>query len=295
MKLNIDNTNKEIKQHGSYDFPFRLSHEKLSYFETHSFPWHWHTEFEITLVLEGDITYHVNENKYHLNPGDILFCNTNTMHAGYKACSDDCHYLSMTFHPRLVYGSSSSILYKKYIAPITGDNSVSSVYLEGRLEETRILSEEFRNALDLYEKQTDHYEIELMISILKMWKIIYSHCGSKENNTGNERDTERIRTLIEYVQKHYPENITLEDLAGEIHLCRSESCRLFRRYMNQTMFDYLLNYRIEQSLDLLKNSNLNITQIALQVGFSTPGYYTRLFRGRMGITPVQYRKQLLRT
>ena len=101
--------------------------------------------------------------------------------------------------------------------------------------------------------------------------------------------------MIEYVQKHYPENITLEDLAGEIHLCRSEACRLFRRYMNQTMFDYLLNYRIEQSLDLLKNSNLNITQIALQVGFSTPGYYTRLFRGRMGITPVQYRKQLLRT
>jgi YesN/AraC family two-component response regulator len=95
---------------------------------------------------------------------------------------------------------------------------------------------------------------------------------------------------MEYIQNHYAEKITLEDLAAQIHLCRSESCRLFKRYMNETMFDYLLDYRIERSLELLRSSSLDVTGIADTVGFANPGYYSRIFKRKMGCTPLEYRK-----
>ena len=63
---------------------------------------------------------------------------------------------------------------------------------------------------------------------------------------------ERIRTIMEYIQKHYTDKITLKDLADQIHLCRSECCRMFKRCMNETMFEYLLYYRIEKRLELLR-------------------------------------------
>jgi YesN/AraC family two-component response regulator len=95
---------------------------------------------------------------------------------------------------------------------------------------------------------------------------------------------------MEYIQTHYAEKITLEDLSAQIHLCRSESCRLFKRYMNASMFDYLLDYRIERSLELLRSSALDVTEIAGLVGFANPGYYARIFKRKMGCTPREYRK-----
>jgi AraC-like DNA-binding protein len=60
--------------------------------------------------------------------------------------------------------------------------------------------------------------------------------------------------------------------------------------MNETMFDYLLDYRIERSLELLRSSSLDVTGIADTVGFANPGYYSRIFKRKMGCTPLEYRK-----
>ena len=66
MQLIIDQAQKELKNHGSYEFPVLISYERLSYFDTKEFPWHWHPEIELTLIIEGDIAYQVNDNIYHL-------------------------------------------------------------------------------------------------------------------------------------------------------------------------------------------------------------------------------------
>ena len=84
-------------------------------------------------------------------------------------------------------------------------------------------------------------------------------------------------------------------MADQIPLCKSECCRMFKRCMNETMFEYLLNYRIEKSLELLRQTQMDVTQIAGLVGFGNPGYYSRIFRRKMGCTPLEYRKDRKKT
>ena len=93
MRLQIDGEQKEIKSHGSYGFPVLVSYERLSYFDTGEFPWHWHPEIELTLVMEGEIAYQVNDSLYHLKAGEGLFCNTNVLHSGRRDRTPDCSYL----------------------------------------------------------------------------------------------------------------------------------------------------------------------------------------------------------
>ena len=62
MQLQINQEKKELKPHGNYGFPLLVSYERLSYFETGSFLWHWHPEVELTLVMDGEIAYQVNDN-----------------------------------------------------------------------------------------------------------------------------------------------------------------------------------------------------------------------------------------
>lgn len=291
MQLQIDEEQKEIKMHGSYEFPLRISHEKLSWFDTYSFQWHWHPEIELTYVLEGAIAYQVNETLHCLQAGEGLFCNTNALHAGHRLNTPDCHYLSITFHPRLLYGYSSSIIQSKYVNPILNDKSLTSILFTTDRPWMAQVLEEMARILEVYTQQPDSMEMQLQTSLLKIWTGMYENVEHQATSLGKGRDTERIRLLIEYIQRNYRDNLTLDMLADQVHLCKSEACRMFKRYMNETMFDYLLRYRIECSLELLKNSGLNVTQVAEQAGFATPGYYTRVFRQHMGCTPMQYRKK----
>ena len=113
MRLNIDKEHKELKAHGNYAFPVLVSDERLSWFDTGEFPWHWHPEIELTIVLDGNMTYLVNDNEYILRAGEGLFCNTNVLHSGKHYDAEDCSYLSITFHPRLLYGYTSSLMQSK--------------------------------------------------------------------------------------------------------------------------------------------------------------------------------------
>lgn len=296
MQLQIDKEQKEIKKHGSYEFPLLVSYERLSWFDTGEFPWHWHPEIELTLVMEGEIAYQVNDSLHHLKQGEGLFCNTNVLHCGRGISGKDCSYLSVTFHPRLLYGYASSLIQNKYMKHILKNPSLASIHFTPDTGWQRDVLERLECIRLLDKERPLSEELRIQIALLEIWQRIYEHVDpEKAGDTENGRDTERIRTIMEYIQKHYQEKITLEDLAEQIHLCRSESCRLFKRYMNESMFDYLLDYRVERSLELLRQSDLNVTQVAGLSGFSNSGYYARIFRRKMGCTPLEYRKNRGRT
>lgn len=291
MQLKIDHEQKELKPHGSYEFPVLISYERLSYFDTKEFLWHWHPEIELTLVLEGDIAYRVNDNLYHLKAGEGLFCNTNVLHTGKRLNEEDCSYLSITFHPRFLYGYSSSIMQSKYMSHILKSPSLSSIRFTPETGWQKKVLKKLEKIRKLEVKQGPSMELQIQVVLLKIWRQIYEHMKTDDmTGTENGRDTERIRKIMEYMQEHYAEKITLEDLADQVHLCKSESCRLFKRYMNESMFEYLLDYRIERSLELLRQSGLDVTGVAGQVGFGDPGYYARIFKRKMGCTPLEYRK-----
>ena len=84
-----DGSQTELKKHGSDEFPLLVSYEKLSGYKSGSFLWHWHPELEITLVLDGQILYKVNQCTYHMKTGDILLGNANVLHAGFMEDMQD--------------------------------------------------------------------------------------------------------------------------------------------------------------------------------------------------------------
>ena len=87
---------KELKQHGSEHFPFLVSYQKLSEYESGAFMWHWHPEIEITYVQTGSMCYKVNNLTYHLKEGDIVFNNSNALHSGAMENHQDCSYIPVT-------------------------------------------------------------------------------------------------------------------------------------------------------------------------------------------------------
>ena len=141
----------------------------------------------------------------------------------------------------------------------------------------------------LYQEPTSDYELELLIRLYQIWALLYRHLDfSQQPSLNDARELERLRMIITFIHEHYMDHITLEDIASCASMCKSECCRLFKRNMKQSLFDYLLHYRIRQSLPLLTMGQDSITDISIQCGFSSPSYYTKLFRRFMDCTPREY-------
>lgn len=292
MQLETNEKQRELKSHGEFEFPVFISQEILSRYERGAFTWHWHPEIELTLILEGQISYQINDQTYHLREGDGLFCNSNALHTGHQINGGDCYYLSTTFHPRIIYGFEGSILQQNYVTPITADAGFGSLPFFPSVDWHRPVLDCLHKIYDLYLSRPASFEMEIHQALSSIWLSLFSHTIQKSpaaSSAAPSRDIERLRRILTFIQEHYMEKITLEDIAGQINICKSECCRFFKKHMQESLFDYLLYYRVEKSLSLLAENRLSITEISEQTGFSNPGYFSRIFREQMHCSPSQYR------
>lgn len=289
-QIAIGKNKKEIKDHGSYSFPVNVCTESIQKYEHNSFLWHWHPEIELTLILSGTMEYHVNNHCYILSAGEGLFGNCNTLHSGYMKDGRECTYLSITFHPRFLYGFENSILQTKYIDFITHNESWSSLKLTPNISWHNEILSLMREIYSLSELSPPDYELRTHMLLMEIWQKLYNYYLSlPEKERSPQKYLQRLQKIITYIQEHYQQDISLDDIAKHINICKSECCRFFKKHMNMTIFEYILFLRIQNSLPLLKNGE-SITQIARKVGFSSPAYYGQIFKRYMKCSPREYQK-----
>ena len=289
MQIITNQFQKELKQHGNEQFPFLVSYQKLSEYESGSFMWHWHPEIEITYVQKGTMCYKVNHMVYHLKEGDIVFNNSGALHSGTMENQKDCAYIPVTFDPRLIYGFFQSTINSKYVDPVIQDSMLPAICIDQSEPWHKPFREYLLRIIDLDEKKPDFYELDITICLQSMWRLLLEHITSEpQASRENSLEYDRIKKILSYIEENYQNKITLNDIAGHIHLCESECTRLFKRHMNTTLFAFLQEYRIERSLEFLQDDQ-PVSAVADKAGFSDPNYYSKVFAKIKGCSPREYR------
>ena len=269
MQIITNQFQKELKQHGNEQFPFLVSYQKLSEYESGSFMWHWHPEIEITYVRKGTMCYKVNNLVYHLKEGDIVFNNSGALHSGTMENQEDCAYIPVTFDPRLIYGFFQSTINSKYVDPVIQDSMLPAICIDQSESWHKPFREYLLRIIDLDEKKPDFYELDITICLQSMWRLLLEHITYEpQASRENSLEYDRIKKILSYIEENYQNKITLNDIAGHIHLCESECTRLFKRHMNTTLFAFLQEYRIERSLSFCRMTSLSarwLTRLAFQI------------------------------
>lgn len=290
MQIITNQFQKELKQHGNEQFPFLVSYQKLSEYESGSFMWHWHPEIEITYVRKGTMCYKVNNLVYHLKEGDIVFNNSGALHSGTMENQEDCAYIPVTFDSRLIYGFFQSTVNSKYVDPVIQDSMLPAICIDQSEPWHKPFREYLLRIIDLDEKKPDFYELDITICLQSMWRLLLEHITYEpQASRENSLEYDRIKKILSYIEENYQNKITLNDIAGHIHLCESECTRLFKRHMNTTLFAFLQEYRIERSLEFLQDDQ-PVSAVADKAGFSDPNYYSKVFAKIKGCSPREYRK-----
>ena len=292
MQIITNQFQKELKKHGSDHFPFLVSYQCLSEYDSNSFMWHCHPEIEITYVKEGSMQYRINNRSFHLKEGDIIFCNSNALHSGEMENQEDCSYIPITFDPKLIYGFFQSTICTRYVDPVIQNLAVCAVHIDYSEKWHETFRDRMLEVISLDKQKPDFYELDISIRMQLLWRLLVEHLPHQPVSTTSDfTEYERIRRILSYIEQNYMNQITLDDISEHIHLCESECTRLFKRHMNTTLFSFLQEYRIERSLEYL-NTKESISSIAEKTGFSDSNYYSKVFSKIKGCSPREYRKNL---
>jgi AraC family transcriptional regulator of arabinose operon len=123
---------------------------------------------------------------------------------------------------------------------------------------------------------------DFVLNVLEELLLI---CDAWNPANRNSRLDDRIRTALQYLCDHATEKITLPDLARACGLSPSRLSHLFKEQVGETPLQYLEQRRMETARDLLQMTSQPVSQIADEVGFANPFYFSRIYRRRMGHPP----------
>lgn len=147
----------------------------------------------------------------------------------------------------------------------------------------RITEQYFMAVNDLQQAVDDDVIYSWTMDIFdKMMDVIYISRDNAEYNS--------VRQVIEYLQEHYNQDLTLDDVARKVHISPSHLSRLFKDELGMTIIDYLTDIRIAAAKQMLENSDLMVKEIAEKVGYQEASYFTRVFKKNTGVSPAEYRR-----
>ena len=122
---------------------------------------------------------------------------------------------------------------------------------------------------------------------------MYKNLDCIESNTSTKklRDSQRMKNMLQYIDEHYSDNITINEIAESVSLSVSECLRCFHRTIGTTPIQYLKSLRIKKAAELLTNTDMKIVDIGIICGFQDMSYFAKTFRNIYGCTPSQYREK----
>lgn len=134
------------------------------------------------------------------------------------------------------------------------------------------------------------YELDILAEILRIFRTVYKAYSVSEYGTAPAHNFSTVQKMVEYIYSGFGEEISLDDIASAGLVSRSQCTKLFRQHIRMSPIEFLNKYRLEQSLILLRQTDMPVSSVAAECGFAVQSYYNRLFLKNYGCTPTEYRK-----
>jgi len=240
------------------------------------FPNHFHDYYVIGFIEEGKRHLVCNNEEYLLNSGDIIVFNPQDPHACEQVDGRKLDYRCINIQPEVML---------EYVREITGQAYLPR-FSTHVLYQSELVSSLHELHQFILEEQPDFCKEEMLLLLLDQLLKDYADAEMAETE---QKITLEIRQLCDYMEVHYSENISLNELSEISGISKYHLLRQFARQKGISPYRYLETIRINHAKRLLEQGLLPI-DVAAQTGFSDQSHFTNFFKKLIGLTPKQYRR-----
>ncbi len=262
-------------------------------------------EYIFYFVIEGDVYLEEDGVEYHLTKGDCFLLEPKKLHFGIQY--SDCRFYYVHFvHPEI---QPVRMAEEDWVGAIENNHGAWRTNPEhGPFPENHIFihkyfhvegSGAFTNICNMFEQMLNRQSVrleyfnilsacvlsEIFIELQRQFAVTLFRnvaCGAEKS--------ERINTVLLYLQTNYKRKITSVDIEREVSYNFDYLNQLFSKHLHISIFKMLENIRMEEAKHILQTRSLSIREIAQEVGYTDETYFAKVFKKRTGFTPTEYRR-----
>ena len=244
---------------------------------------HWHEELQFTYVVSGELRIRIDGKDYLVKEKEAVFINRNLLHIT-TDLTEAGKYISLNFPDKILGFFPGSRMEQDYVFPYTRGYMLSAVVLKRQYKWQIEILENLTEILSLLEYRTEDKRIEeqkakyqeteyqIAVMLVSMWQTFIQNVQSEVVKPSRSyiRKQERIQKMLTYIHDNYMNEIHLKEIAEAASVSIGECCRCFQNMVRTTPNQYLTDYRVEKSKELLVGSQMSVTEIAYAVGLMIP-------------------------
>lgn len=260
------------------------------YLEPEIQPSHIHDFIEIELVISGSGIHQVGDCRIPVRSGDAFLTNIQTPHCFLSDPKSPILLYNCLFSPTLLHADSlefeqfsllaEELLYKRLFPDQF--RKVPHVHVfDGQMRLRKVFDTMYQEYIDAQEGYRDIL-FGCLIQLLVLFLRLYQQ--------GDRQSDRPFLHLLQYLEDNYEKEISLKELSRIAFLSPNHLCKVFKDKNGVTISEFIQARRLEKVCQLLSETELSLSAIAMSVGYQDEGYLRKLFKRRYGVTPSQYRK-----
>lgn len=262
---------------------------------------HSHDYFEIYMFHKGECKYLINDHVIQLHENDIIVMNGSALHGPTPTEGKPYERTVIEFSPEWM----RSIIHQLNVSEIlTPFDQLGNILLRDiepqKFEEIQsLLQKLYLKQLNLKNSAKQSIEKRMLKGetttlLIELLFIIYDLSKSKLTSTpiGNTSKMKHVNKIITWIDYHYHQNLTLDEIAEQLHISKYYMSRIFKDVTGVTVMQYMMQRRLLRAKYLLEmHPEKSILDIALESGFESASHFSRKFRKHYQITPTEYRNR----
>lgn len=284
---------KERINHGTAAQPYSYHRTLITAANDNVLYNHWHAEMEFIYMTKGEATFYVEDHEFHLATKDALFIPSSNLHRASNTHHNNCEFYALVFRPEVIAMPEQTSLYSRYILPVLSVNALSAYHFSSNRDwEGQVCC--FLSQMSLFYSE-DFTQNELAIKgfLLVIWQLFFQYYQYEQlSNRKILQNMERLNTVLEYIDVHLIDDMTLEELSSVASVGKEQFCRSFKKAIGTTPFVWINRKRLQKACVLLTSTDKKITDIATLSGFNNISYFNRSFLNYLACTPNEYRHRI---
>lgn len=230
---------------------------------------HYHKSYEIFVMTSGSTTILSSDRLIEARRGDVMLFQKNSLHKNNGG----------TTHSRYVVNFSDEFLNEHF----TETTSLLLCFKNPKLSLTDNALSLICSLIDTMIKGKNEYAfLAAILALLNDPSCMVQQPQRYKN--------ESVNCVLEYINHNYRTISSLDEISDTVHISKSYLCQLFSKNIGITVTEYLNSVRIKNACKMLSDRNLNITETALNCGYSSPAYFCKIFKKIVHMTPNEYKR-----
>lgn len=288
---------RDFNTQGRYEDGFRIlqgKQEYVTYPDESSFrvwysdiPWqyetHYHSAVEIVLTLSGEVRYEADGRNWTVGENEVILIPPGMPHA--LSMGPDSKRLLFLFEPDAIFNMRDIKTYMSTFSQVFLLNDGSDLQTGVR--------DLLNRAWDAFREQDPLWNTEcygcMMLIYTLLGKRYLSTAAPRRQSESTGMDADIITGVMTYINNHYKEDVTLDEVADFAGFSRYYFSRTFKQRTGYSFKEYLCQKRIQVAMDLLTHSQIPMRDVARESGFGSVATFNRVFREIRNCTPTQYR------